>query len=36
MQVRHSESSIAFALRNMVLNGEFREVKGKKQLIRDM
>jgi hypothetical protein len=35
MQEKHSHSSLAMALRNMVLNGEFREIKGKKQLIRE-
>lgn len=35
MQSRFSEGVIALALRNMVLNEEFREVKGKKGLIRE-
>jgi hypothetical protein len=35
MRERYSESSIAYALSNMVRNGEFREIRGKKQLIRE-
>ncbi len=35
LQSKFSESVVAFALRNMVLNEEFREVKGKKNLIRE-
>jgi hypothetical protein len=35
LQERYNHSSLAYALRNMVLNGEFREIKGKKQLIRE-
>jgi hypothetical protein len=35
MQARFSETSVAYALRNLVLNQEFRELKGKKSLIRE-
>ena len=34
MQEKYSESNVLYALTNMVKNGEFREIKGKKQLIR--
>jgi hypothetical protein len=35
LQSKFSEAVVAFALRNMVLNEEFREIKGKKNLIRE-
>lgn len=35
MQQKYNHNSLAYALRNMVVNGEFREIKGKKQLIRE-
>lgn len=32
---RHGHSTVGMAIRNMVINQEFREIKGKKLLIRD-
>ena len=35
MQERYSDSLVLHAINNMVRNGEFREIKGKKQLLRE-
>lgn len=35
MSERYGNSSVGMAIRNMVMNQEFREIKGKKLLIRD-
>lgn len=32
---KYTQQAISYALRNMVLNGELRELKGKKHLIRE-
>jgi hypothetical protein len=35
MQERYSENGVVYAISNLVRNGELREIKGKKQLIRE-